>query len=440
MARKDEDILLTDSMREKMNSPEDSVREAAERIAHREHLKRMKQHKKKKKRKIIGLVLECLLLVLVCAGLWGINFVAKAFDRVTITTADAKNSTLPELEPVLPGSAYFIVEGPDGSTETVYYTLPQTEEETVPDATTPPTEVVPVTEPTKKGYSTFVVFGVDARSSDTLDQWTQGDVVIIVSLNNETKEVRLCSVFRDFAFESNTDGGLDKITDSYCRYGVQHTVEAMNRNFDLNIDDYVVVNWTAVADVVDALDGIDMELTAAECEAMSWYVYETQVATHRPYTVKGLPAKDGTYHLNGGQALAVARIRKGVGDDYGRTARQRAIINLILQKAQTMNLNQLYAIINAVLNNVRISFDKLEVFSLAKDVFKYRISETSGFPFERITFPVGTSMIYADSMTDNVSQLHAFLFPDESYTPSSNIKRIGAYQEQAIAYMREISP
>ena len=171
-------------------------------------------------------------------------------------------------------------------------------------------------------------------------------------------------------------------------------------------------------------------------------MYETQVATHRKYTVKGIPKgadgayHDDTYHLNGGQALSVARIRKGVGDDYARTARQRTIINLALQKAQTMNLTQLYTIINTVLDNVRISFEKMEVFSLAKDVFKYQISDTSGFPFNRIVFPVATSMIYADTMVSNVTQLHEFLYGDESYSPSSNVKRIDAYQQQAIEYMR----
>ncbi len=443
MTRTDEDILLTDSMRQKKMAQADPERGAAERQAHREHLKRMKQYKKKKRRKIIGLVLECVLLLVVCVGLWGINFVDKAFARVTESTNNAANTLLPELEPVVPGSASLVVENADGSTEVYYYTVPETEEQTV--ATDASGDVISpddVTAPVRTGYSTFAIFGVDSRDSQTLEQWTQGDVVIIVSLNNETKEVRLCSVFRDFAFESNTDGGLDKITDSYSRYGVRHTVEAMNRNFDLNIEDYVVVNWTAVADVIDALDGIDMYLTAAEAEAMGYYVYETQVATHRKYTVKGIPKgadgayHDDTYHLNGGQALSVARIRKGVGDDYARTARQRTIINLALQKAQTMNLTQLYTIINTVLDNVRISFEKMEVFSLAKDVFKYQISDTSGFPFNRIVFPVATSMIYADTMVSNVTQLHEFLYGDESYSPSSNVKRIDAYQQQAIEYMR----
>ncbi len=449
MAKNDEDILQIDPMKADKSTELDQG--TAERVAHREHVKRMKQYKKKKKRKIIGLALECVLLLVVCAGLWGVNYVANAFDRMQVTTG--ANSTEPEMtdaDASTPEGAYFVIEGPDGSTEYVPLTKPNldTEPDTGNDTaadTAADTQAAGSTEEetyedvpdiVKTGYSTFVVFGVDARDTETMERWTQGDVVILVSLNNETKEVRLCSVFRDSAFESETDSGLDKITDSYCRYGVQHTVEALNRNFDLNIDDYVVVNWTAVADVVDALDGIDMYLTAAEAEQMGWYVYETELATHRKYTVKGLPAEAGTYHLNGGQALAVARIRKGVGDDFGRTERQRKIISLILQKAKTMKLNQLYAILEAVTNNVRFSFDRLEVMSLAKDVFKYNITETSGYPFDRVAFSTATSMIFANDMSANVKQLHSFLYGEADYTPSSNVRRIGAYQEQAIEAAR----
>lgn len=453
MAKHDEDILLTDSMKEKSQTELDQG--TAERVAHREHVKRMKQYKKKKKRKIIGLALECVLLAAVCAGLWGINFVANAMNRVKISTPAAEESTndLPDGSSSTPPSASFIVENEDGSTEIIYYTIPNTETEKQGNTDLPETagntEATQNTEgtkadpapteiptPVKTGFSTYAIFGVDARDTEHMERMTQGDVVILVSLNNETKEVKLCSVFRDYAFESETDGGLRKITDSYCKYGVQHTVEAINRNFDLKIDDYAVVNWTAVADVVDALGGIDMYLTAAEAEQMGWYVYETELATKRNYTVKGLPKVEGVHHLNGGQALAVARIRKGVGDDFGRTERQRKIIGLILEKAKTVNLNQIYAIINVIIDNVRISFDNVEVLSLAKDVFKYRITETAGYPFDRIVFADPTSKVYPTDMSANVKQLHSFLYGDSAYTPSGNITRISFYQEQEKDYFR----
>ena len=427
--KKDEDILLTDSMRAAGKSAVPDP-EAAERNARKEYQKRMKQYKNKRHRKIFGLILESILLLVLCVGLWGINTFVKALDIMTDQPGKTNPSGqaqpgLPSLDPSgTQGQPTFVIEDPEGSTEIIAYTLPSDE----------PVETV--TAPVKTGFSTFAVFGVDARDNEHLDQWTQGDVVILVSLNNATHEIKLCSVYRDCAFESEVNGGLGKITDSYCQYGAIHTVEAMSRNFDLQIDDYVVVNWTAVADVVDALGGIDMYLTKEEATEMRGFVYETELVTKRPYKVRPLPQEAATYHLNGGQTIAVARMRKGVGDDYGRTERQRKIINLILQKAKTMKISQLSALITAVTNNVRFSFDKDEIVELMLDAAAYNIGGSAGFPFNHVTFPIPTSFVYAADLEQDVTQLHNFLYGDENYVPSSNIRRINAFAKQEMDSIR----
>ncbi len=424
MSKRDEDILLTDSMRAAGKSavPDPA---AAERNARKEYQKRMKQYKNKKRRKIFGLVLECLLLLVVVAGFWGMNFFVKAYDAMFDQSEKANPSQ--QISPSTnPGQPSFVIEDEDGSTEIVMYTIPEDEESSA--------EFIA---PTRTGFSTFVVFGVDSRDGTQMDNWANGDVIILVSLNNETQEIRLCSVYRDYAFESEVNSGLEKITDSYCKYGAAHTVEALNRNLDLQIDDYVVVNWTAVADVVDALDGIDMYLTKAEATEMRGYVYETELATKRSYRVRPLPQKEGTYHLNGGQTIAVARMRKGVGDDYGRTERQRKIINLILQKAKTMKISQLSAIMTAITSNVRISFDKLELLELMSHAPQYSIKDSAGFPFKHLTFPLPTSFVYSDNLEKDVIQLHKMLYGDENYTPSGNITRISKFAEQEKSAFRK---
>ena len=424
MHNRDEDILLTDSMRAAGKTTVPAA-ESAERTARREYQKRMKQYKNKRRRKIIGLVLESILLLIVCAGLWGVNVFVKAFDLMSDNTEKTTPSQTQTQSDQTAGQPTYVIEGADGSTEYVEYTIPSD------------VETAEFVAPVKTGYSTFVVFGVDARDNEHLDVQAQGDVIILVSLNNETNEIRLCSVFRDYAFESEVNEGLGKITDSFCKYGAAHTVEALNRNLDLKIEDYVVVNWTAVADVVDALDGIDMYLTKEEATEMRGYVYETELVTNRPYKVRPLPQEAGTYHLNGGQTIAVARMRKGVGDDYGRTERQRKIINLILQKAKTMKLSQLSAIFTAITSNVRFSFDKLEIIEMMSNAMRYNIVGSGGFPFGHLTFPISTSFVYADDLEKNVVQLHKFLYGDENYTPSGNIKRISSFAEQEKASLRK---
>ena len=382
--KKDEDILLTDSMRAAGKSAVPDP-EAAERNARKEYQKRMKQYKNKRHRKIFGLILESILLLVLCVGLWGINTFVKALDIMTDQPGKTNPSGqaqpgLPSLDPSgTQGQPTFVIEDPEGSTEIIAYTLPSDE----------PVETV--TAPVKTGFSTFAVFGVDARDNEHLDQWTQGDVVILVSLNNATHEIKLCSVYRDCAFESEVNGGLGKITDSYCQYGAIHTVEAMSRNFDLQIDDYVVVNWTAVADVVDALGGIDMYLTKEEATEMRGFVYETELVTKRPYKVRPLPQEAATYHLNGGQTIAVAR---------------------------------------------RFSFDKREIIDLLADAKAYNIGGSAGFPFNHVTFPIPTSFVYAADLEQDVTQLHNFLYGDENYVPSSNIRRINAFAKQEMDSIR----
>lgn len=425
MNHRDEDILLTDSMRAEGKSAVPDPEEA-ERSARKEYQKRMKQYKNKKRRKIFGLILESILLVIVCVGLWGINYAVKAYDTMHHQSGSSEQRGLPGLDPLASqGVPTFVIEDPEGNTEIVEYTIPSEES----------SEEVIV--PVRTGFSTFAVFGVDARDDEHLDQWTQGDVVMLVSLNNETHEIRLCSVYRDFAVESEVNGGLGKITDSYCAYGVVHTVETLNRNLDLQIDDYVVVNWTAVADVVDALGGIDMYLTKEEATEMRGFVYETELVTNRSYKVQVLPKEAGTYHLNGGQTLAVARMRKGVGDDYGRTARQRKIIELMLQKAKTMKFSQLSAVLTAVTSNIRFSFDLNELFDLMRYAAAYNIVDNAGFPFNHVTFPLPTSFVYAEDLEKDVVSLHRFLYGDENYTPSANIRRISSFATQEMDAIRK---
>ena len=428
MKHRDEDILLTDSMKAEGKSAVPDA-EAAELNARKEYQKRMKQYKNRKRRKIFGLILESVLLLIVCAGLWGVNTFVKAFDIMhdqSGKTNPSNQAGLPTFNPTAPnGPPSFVIEDENGSTEVIQYTLPSEE----------PTEEVVI--PTKTGFSTYVVFGVDARDSEHLDQWTQGDVVILISLNNETQEIRLCSIYRDYAFESEVNSGLGKITDSYCQYGAVHTVEAMNRNLDLQIDDYAVVNWTSVADVVDALGGIDMYLTKEEATEMRGFVYETQLVTKRSYRVMPLPQEAGTYHLNGGQTIAVARMRKGVGDDYGRTERQRKIIGLILQKAKTLKISQLSSLIAAITNNVRFSFDQSEIIELLSHVMSYKIVDSAGYPFDHVSFPISTSFVYADDLEKNVKHLHSFLYGDENYVPSGNITRISGFAKQEMEAIRK---
>lgn len=409
----------------------------SEQRAHREHLRRLKKLNKKKKKQITVLVLECLLLCVIIGAYIGVDYVAdklhriKRIDLSDVTSTEAaggpSRSGLPTLGPgkeTQNTQPTIVVTDAAGSTEYIEVKITDpapTESRTLPS---------PIEPDEKSGFYTFCAFGVDARDVYHLEKESQGDVVILISVNKATYEVRMASVYRDLYFEC-TNGEFCKLTDCYARYGNVETTKALNRNFDLQIDDIVCVNWTAVADVVDAMGGLDVEMTEMEANEVNWYIWETQVATGRD-TIYGVELMDGVQHLNGVQVVCFARIRHNVGDDYARTARQRYVIDLMLKKAKTMSLSSINKIINMAVDEVAISFDDLEIFSLAKDVLRYNITETTGFPFpDKIK---AADYIYANNLVDNVEELHRFLYSDDDYVASDNVRRISAYHEAEINY------
>ncbi len=394
---------------------EDGVRSAKEEREHRSHIKKIKKHKKKVRKQIIGLVAEMFLLTLLLCGYIGVSKYGEIIDTMHHTE---ENRTLEPIGSFTPGSSArptIVVRNSDGETEVVDVTDPDPQESVEPKTAAP-----------GKGYTTYAFFGIDSRGEGHLTSGSQGDVVMIASLNNETKEVSIISVYRDYYLEAKR-GEFCKLTDCYAHYGAQATVEALNRNFELNISDYVVVNWLAVADVVDAMGGLDVPMTAKEVTELHNYVYETELAVGRRMTVDPKPIDD-TQTLDGIATVCYCRIRKGVGDDYQRTARQRKVVQLMLEKAKTLSFNQISTIIDMLTKEVYITLSGLEVMRLGKDVFKYSITGTSGFPFTHRTM----EYIYADNLVDNVKRMHETLYHETDYVPSSYVEYLDVFHQAEI--------
>jgi len=108
------------------------------------------------------------------------------------------------------------------------------------------------------GYTTFAIFGLDSREGE-LEKGVRSDSIIVANLNNETKEVQLISVYRDTLFDM-TDGDLHKANSAYSYGGAEQAVNMLNMNLDLNITDYVTVDFTAVAEVIDLLGGVELDV------------------------------------------------------------------------------------------------------------------------------------------------------------------------------------
>ena len=272
-----------------------------------------------------------------------------------------------------------------------------------------------------EGYTNIALFGLDNRGSDNYASGNS-DSIMIVSINNDTKEVKIVSVFRD-TYLSIGNGKYRKANAAYAVGGATQAVQMLNSNLDLNISAYVSIDWKALVEAIDALGGIDIELTSAELEPMNMYIPEIDAMTGystSPVTSAGLT------HLNGTQATAYTRVRYTAGDDFKRASRQRIVLQAMLDEAKQADVGTLIEICNEVFDDIYTSLDLKDIIALAKDVKSYEIVSTTGFPFALTTADLsgaGDSVVAAE-LSNNVSDLHTYMFGVENYVPSTTVQQI----------------
>ena len=272
-----------------------------------------------------------------------------------------------------------------------------------------------------EGYTNIAVFGLDNRSANNYQEGNS-DVVMIASIDNKTKNVKLVSVYRD-TFLSVGGGTYFKCNNAYARGGAKQAVQMLNSNLDLDIKEYVCVDWAAVVEVIDDLGGLDLNITQGEMNQINKYKKDVDGVTG-----KNTPnvTQYGLVHLDGTQATTYARIRKLSGDDFKRASRQRIVLQAMLEKAKKANPATLVKICNSVVDDISTTLSLDQMVSLAKDVTKYKINSTTGFPTDLTTKNMprcGDTVIPADLVT-NVKKLHEYMFDDATYTPSQTVQAI----------------
>ena len=280
--------------------------------------------------------------------------------------------------------------------------------------------------PKMTGYKTYVLFGIDTRGEGSQYSAQNSDTMIIVSVNNDTKEVRMVSVYRDTLLNVGDDT-YTKANAAYALGGPEQAITMLNTNLDLDISDYATADFSALVEVIDDLGGLDIPLSYAEIEHMNNYCVETSKVTGKKYK-KIEPAVAGTYKLNGVQAVSYARIRYTAGGDYKRTERQRLVLKKTADKLKQQDLATLNKIIDKVMPEVSTSFTTKEILSLATGAFDYELGETTGFPFDLETpeqIPgYSGSYVIPKGLEENVIKLHQFLYPNKDYTPTATVTDI----------------
>lgn len=277
-------------------------------------------------------------------------------------------------------------------------------------------------------YTTYALFGLDHRSRNEKLNTENSDTIIIASINNDTKAVKLVSVYRDTLLNVKDDT-YSKANAAYALGGPAQAVNMLNTNLDLNITDYVSIDFDALVTVVDCLGGLDIPLSYAEIVHMNNYCVETAEETGKSYTPVELPepkpedqeAIVGTYHLNGVQATSYCRIRYTASLDMGRTERQRRVIQMIVDKAKKAGLSTIFDIMDQVFPMVKTSVSKTEILKLIPAMIGYCIDETTGFPQDYKFATVKGSVIVPTTLDSNVLKLHQFLYGNTNYTPTQDV-------------------
>lgn len=253
-------------------------------------------------------------------------------------------------------------------------------------------------------YRNIAIFGVDSRD-DSYDKGNRSDCIIIASINNKTKEVKLISVYRD-TYVQIEGHGLDKITHAYSYGEAPLAIKTLNTNLDLNIKEFATVNFDVVKETVDYIGGISMPITSEEVGHISGIT------------------KPGTYTLTGEQALAYSRIRYASGGDYKRTERMRDVLTAVANKVKTLNISQLNGFVDTILPKVYTNITSADIFSMMPSIASYKITDSIGWPYETKGITLDRWYGIPITLESNVKRLHQEAFNEQDYVPSDTVKDI----------------
>ena len=230
------------------------------------------------------------------------------------------------------------------------------------------------------GYRNIALLGIDSRADD-YSLGNRSDCIIIASINEKTKDVRLISVYRDtyMLVEERGTERLDKVTHAYAYGGAQNTLKALNTNLDLNISEFITVNFDAVIAAVDAMGGVSIEIDSSELKYINDYIDKTAKTSGK--AARHI-SKTGVQTLDGVQAVAYSRIRYTAGGDYKRTERMRDVIEAMMKKAKTLSVGKLNSLADTILPRISTNISSGDILSLIPSLASFDITDSLGWPYK----------------------------------------------------------
>jgi len=388
----------------------------------RQRYRALKAKKRKKKVLIIEIVIIAALALVLGVSIWATQKLSlvnrQEIDTEKLKTADEYNAT--------------VTAAPTP--------VPQQTTEEVPGAITPvPAEETGNTYVAEQmeGMDIIALVGLDTRL--TIEDGENSDTMMLCCINHNARTIKLVSIYRDTLLNLGEyyDGTPDyyaKANEAYNIGGPTQFLSMVNLNLDLNVSEFITIDFRALAYAIDVLGGLDVDMTRAELIHMNNYNVETSKVCEVPYEEVPVPddvsfdgARTRTFHLTGTQAVSYARIRYTEGGDYRRASRQREVLTLVKDKAMSAGLGTIDSLLNTVLPYVTTNLDNGKILSLATNIISYDMdqSDASGFPAIRqeddgsIT---GTDCIIPVTLEYNVLLLHNYIFGNTDYYPSDTVR------------------
>lgn len=284
----------------------------------------------------------------------------------------------------------------------------------------------------------IALFGIDSRSKNFKGN---SDSIMVLSLNTDTKQVKIVSIMRDSLVKIDKNGKItyNKINSAYASGGPELAIKTINENFGLDISEYATVNFEGMMDIIDAVGGIDAELTSAEVATGTGAMYTFNgIVGEMCRTLKLDPndyyiTKSGKHHLNGVQAVAYSRIRRakniwGTNNDHGRTDRQRYVMEQLFDKATKLNKASYIKLAKAMIPCTETSLSYSDIMDIAFDILLHSPTfSQSRVPLEQYQMStptisgVGSCVYYDLEYASKV--LHAYFYDD--ITPEEYIEQNG---------------
>ena len=252
-----------------------------------------------------------------------------------------------------------------------------------------------------KDYRNIAIFGLDSRDNSFSN--SRSDCIIIVSINKKTNDVKLTSVYRD-TYVDIEGHGLDKITHAYAYGGPELAINTLNKNLDLNITEFVTVNFDTVETIVDSIGGITLTITDSEASQIGF-------------------SSGGTYTLDGKEALAYSRIRK-IDSDYQRTERMRTVLEAVFNKVKKQELSEISKFVDIVLPHISTNMSTNSIISLVPSAVFYKITDSTGWPYDVSGYSSDAWYGVPVTLESNVKEFHQNIFGISDYTPSETVEEI----------------